>query len=112
MCDCDEVGVGPLVGAVYAGAVILPPECSTEGFNDSKQVTPKWRDALYDAIRTVTVTWVVARIEAEEIDVINIPSAHIKAIQMAIDRLEPAPGSALVDGSRDHGKTVAILLEH
>ena len=90
----------------------LPPECSIEGLNDSKQVTPKRRDALYDTIRTVAVAWAVARVEAEEIDATDILSARIKAMQMAIDRLEPAPGFALIDGNRDHGKTAAILLEH
>jgi len=59
VCGCDEAGAGPLAGAVYAGAVILPPECSIEGLNDSKQVTPKRRDALYDTIRTVAVAWAV-----------------------------------------------------
>lgn len=88
------------------------PECSIEGLNDSKQVTPKRRDALYDTIRTVAVAWAVARVEAEEIDATDILSARIKAMQMAIDRLEPAPGFALIDGNRDHGKTAAILLEH
>ena len=112
VCGCDEAGAGPLAGAVYAGAVILPPECSIEGLNDSKQVTPKRRDALYDTIRTVAVAWAVARVEAEEIDATDILSARIKAMQMAIDRLEPAPGFALIDGNRDHGKTAAILLEH
>ena len=95
VCGCDEAGAGPLAGAVYAGAVILPPECSIEGLNDSKQVTPKRRDALYDTIRTVAVAWAVARVEAEEIDATDILSARIKAMQMAIDRLEPAPGFAL-----------------
>ena len=112
VCGADEAGAGPLAGAVYAGAVILPPECSIEGLNDSKQVTPKRRDALYDTIRTVAVAWAVARVEAEEIDATDILSARIKAMQMAIDRLEPAPGFALIDGNRDHGKTAAILLEH
>ena len=103
VCGCDEAGAGPLAGAVYAGAVILPPECSIEGLNDSKQVTPKRRDALYDTIRTVAVAWAVARVEAEEIDATDILSARIQAMQMAIDRLEPAPGFALIDGNRDHG---------
>ena len=94
VCGCDEAGAGPLAGAVYAGAVILPPECSIEGLND------------------VAVAWAVARVEAEEIDATDILSARIKAMQMAIDRLEPAPGFALIDGNRDHGKTAAILLEH
>ena len=91
VCGCDEAGAGPLAGAVYAGAVILPPECSIEGLNDSKQVTPKRRDALYDTIRTVAVAWAVARVEAEEIDATDILSARIKAMQMAIDTWSPHP---------------------
>lgn len=112
VCGCDEAGAGPLAGAVYAGAVILPPECSIEGLNDSKQVTPKRRDALYDTIRTVAVAWAVARVEAEEIDATDILSARIKSMQMAIDRLEPAPGFALIDGNRDHGSRCAIETPH
>ena len=108
----DEVGRGPLAGPLAVGAVVLPAEPFIEGLNDSKQVTPKRRDALYDTIRTVAVAWAVARVEAEEIDATDILSARIKAMQMAIDRLEPAPGFALIDGNRDHGKTAAILLEH
>ena len=98
VCGCDEAGAGPLAGAVYAGAVILPPECSIEGLNDSKQVTPKRRDALYDTIRTVAVAWAVARVEAEEIDATDILSARIKAMQMpgartrlCADRRQPGP---------------------
>ena len=109
VCGCDEAGAGPLAGAVYAGAVILPPECSIEGLNDSKQVTPKRRDALYDTIRTVAVAWAVARVEAEEIDATDIRSARIKAMQMAIDRLEPAPGFALIDGNRASIAAASIL---
>lgn len=60
----------------------------------------------------MAVAWAVARVEAEEIDATDILSARIKAMQMAFDRLEPAPGFALIDGNRDHGKTAAILLEH
>ena len=113
VCGCDEAGAGPLAGAVYAGAVILPPECSIEGLNDSKQVTPKRRDALYDTIRTVAVAWAVARVEAEEIDATDILSARIKAMQMAIDRLEPAPGFALIDGNRtkDFGLPVRTIVK-
>ena len=68
VCGCDEAGAGPLAGAVYAGAVILPPECSIEGLNDSKQVTPKRRDALYDTIRTVAVAWAVARVRYRSLE--------------------------------------------
>lgn len=55
VCGCDEAGAGPLGRRGLRRAVILPPECSIEGLNDSKQVTPKRRDALYDTIRTVAV---------------------------------------------------------
>ena len=67
---------------------------------------------LAGAVYAGAVAWAVARVEAEEIDATDILSARIKAMQMAIDRLEPAPGFALIDGNRDHGKTAAILLEH
>ena len=108
----DEVGRGPLAGPLAVGGVVLDADDPIAGLNDSKQVTPKRRDALYDTIRTVAVAWAVARVEAEEIDATDILSARIKSMQMAIDRLEPAPGFALIDGNRDHGKTAAILLEH
>lgn len=91
VCGCDEAGAGPLAGAVYAGAVILPPECSIEGLNDSKQVTPKRRDALYDTIRTVAMAWAVARVEAEEIDATDILSARIKSMQRPSTAWSPHP---------------------
>ena len=112
ICGADEAGAGPLAGAGYAGAVILPRELDIEGLNDSKQVSAKRREILFDEIQEKAVAWAVARVEAEEIDATDILSARIKAMQMAIDRLEPAPGFALIDGNRDHGKTAAILLEH
>ena len=112
VCGCDEAGAGPLAGAVYAAAVILPRELVIPGLDDSKKLTHKKRDMLYDQITAQAVAWAVARVEAEEIDATDILSARIKAMQMAIDRLEPAPGFALIDGNRDHGKTAAILLEH
>ena len=112
VCGCDEAGAGPLAGAVYAGAVILPPECSIEGLNDSKQVTPKRRDALYDTIRTVAVAWAVASVSAQKIDELDILNARMKAMQMAIDQLSPAPDFALIDGNRDHGSRCAIITPH
>ena len=83
----DEVGRGPLAGPLAVGGVVLDADDPIAGLNDSKQVTPKRRDALYDTIRTVAVAWAVARVEAEEIDATDILSARIKAMQMAIDRL-------------------------
>ena len=103
VCGCDEAGAGPLAGAVYAGAVILPPECSIEGLNDSKQVTPKRRDALYDTIRTVAVAWAVAWADEKEIDAMNILNARMLAMDRAIRSLKPAPDYALIDGNRNKG---------
>lgn len=112
VCGCDEAGAGPLAGPVYAAAVILPPECIIPGLNDSKKVTPKRRDLLFDVIRQTALTWAVAKVEAEEIDATDILSARIKAMQLAIDQLVPAPSFALIDGNRDHGKSAVITTPH
>lgn len=112
VCGCDEAGAGPLAGAVYAAAVILPPELVLEGLNDSKQVSPKKRDALFDVIRERAVAWAVARVEPEEIDATDILSARMKAMQLAIDALPEVPDFALIDGNRDHGKHAAITTPH
>lgn len=112
VCGCDEAGAGPLAGPVYAAAVILPPECTIPGLNDSKKVTPKRRDLLFDVIRQTALTWAVAKVEAEEIDATDILSARIKAMQLAIDQLVPAPLFALIDGNRDHGKSAVITTPH
>ena len=108
----DEVGRGPLAGPLAVGAVVLPAEPFIEGLNDSKQVTPKRRDALYDTIRTVAVAWAVARVEAEEIDRADILSARMKAMQLAIDGLGQEGVYALIDGNRDKGRSFAITTPH
>ena len=108
VCGCDEAGAGPLAGPVYAAAVILPPGLLLEGLNDSKQVTAK----LFPQIQEQAVAWAVASIPPEVIDEIDILNARIKAMQDAIDQLEPAPDYALIDGSRDHGSRYAITLPH
>ena len=112
ICGCDEAGAGPLAGPVYAAAVILPEDCGLPELNDSKKLTEKKREKLFPLIKERAIAWSVARVEASEIDATDILSARMKAMQMAIDRLEPAPGFALIGGNRDHGKTAAILLEH
>ena len=112
ICGCDEAGAGPLAGPVYAGAVILPWGLELEYLNDSKQVTPKRRDALFDQIMERAVAWAVASVSAEEIDRTDILSARMKAMQLAIDQLRPAPDYALVDGNRDKGKHFAITVPH
>lgn len=112
VCGVDEAGAGPLAGRVYAAAVILPWGLELPYLNDSKQVTPKRRDALFDQIKAQAVAWSVAWVEAEEIDRIDILNARIKAMQQAIDGLSPAAEYALIDGNRDHGSRCALITPH
>ena len=112
VCGCDEAGAGPLAGPVYAGAVILPQGLELPWLNDSKQVTPKRRDQLFDEIKESAVAWAAASVSPEEIDATDILSARMKAMQLAIDALSPAPGYALIDGNRDKGKHFAIVTPH
>ena len=112
VCGCDEAGAGPLAGPVYAAAVILPFGVELPGLNDSKKLTEKKREALFPVIREQAVAWAVARVEAAEIDETDILSARMKAMQLAIDRLTPAPDFALLDGNRDHGRSAAVTTPH
>ena len=112
VCGCDEAGAGPLAGPVYAAAVILPFGVELPGLNDSKKLTEKKREALFPVIREQAVAWAVARVEAAEIDETDILSARMKAMQLAIDRLTPAPDFALLDGNRDHGRSAAVTAPH
>ena len=112
VCGCDEAGVGPLAGRVYAAAVILPDGLELPWLNDSKQVTEKRRETLFKQIQEKAVAWSVAWIEPKEIDEIDILNSRIKAMQLAIDALEPKADFALVDGNRDHGSRYAITVEH
>ena len=112
VCGGDEAGAGPLAGPVYAAAVILPPGVELDGLNDSKKLTPKKRDILFDAIREQASAWAVAWVDASEIDETDILSARMKAMQMAIDRLDRAADFALIDGNRDKGKSAAITTPH
>ena len=112
VCGCDEAGAGPLAGPVYAAAVILPFGAELPGLNDSKKLTEKKREALFPVIQEQAVAWAVARVEAAEIDETDILSARMKAMQLAIDRLTPAPDFALLDGNRDHGRSAAVTTPH
>ena len=112
VCGCDEAGAGPLAGPVYAAAVILPFGVELPGLNDSKKLTEKKREALVPVIREQAVAWAVARVEAAEIDETDILSARMKAMQLAIDQLTPAPDFALLDGNRDHGRSAAVTTPH
>lgn len=112
VCGVDEAGAGPLMGPVYAAAVILPRGCVIDGLNDSKKLTPKKRDALYNVIIAEAEAWEVASVSAAEIDATDILSARMKAMQLAIDALAVRPDFALIDGNRDHGKSAAVTALH
>lgn len=112
VCGCDEAGAGPLAGPVYAAAVILPRELDIPGLNDSKKLTPKKRDGLYDIIIEQAQAWSVAWVDHQEIDDTDILSARMNAMQRAIDGLAIQPDFALIDGNRDHGKQGAVTTPH
>lgn len=112
VCGVDEAGAGPLAGPVYAAAVILPRELEIPGLNDSKKLTEKKREALFDIIVEQAVAYSIARVEASEIDEIDILNARMKAMQMAIDGLSVTPDHALIDGNRDHGSRYAVTTPH
>ena len=112
VCGVDEAGAGPLAGPVYAAAVILPRGLELPFLNDSKQVTPKRRDQLFDLIREGAAAWSVASVSAEEIDALDILNARMLAMQRAIDGLTPPADYALIDGNRDHGSRCAIITAH
>ena len=106
VCGADEAGAGPLAGPVYAAAVILPDDFELPWLNDSKKVTPKRREALFDQIKEQAVAWAVASVGEREIDEINILNARMKAMDLAIHQLDPAPDFALIDGNRNKGITI------
>ena len=112
LCGVDEAGAGPLAGPVYAAAVILPREADLPGLNDSKKLTEKRREALFDLITAQAVAYSVARVEAAEIDEMDILNARMLAMTRAIDGLAVKPDLCLVDGNRDHGSRYAIQAPH
>ena len=112
LCGVDEAGAGPLMGPVYAAAVILPREAELPGLNDSKKLTEKRREALYDLILDQAIAWSVGRVEAAEIDALDILNARMLAMNRAIEGLERKADLYLIDGNRDHGTKVAIQVPH
>lgn len=112
ICGADEAGAGPLAGPVYAAAVLLPFGLELPEVNDSKQLTEMRREALFQPIQQAALAWAVASVSPREIDDTDILSARIKAMDMAIQALEPKADFALIDGNRDHGHSAAITLAH
>lgn len=97
---CDEAGRGCLAGAVYAAAVILPPDFTSELLNDSKQLTERQRYQLRPIIEREALAWAVGVVSPEEIDKINILNASFLAMHRAIDALKLRPEHLLIDGNR------------
>ena len=112
ICGVDEAGAGPLAGPVYAAAVILPRELDIPGLNDSKKLTEKKREALYELITAQAEAYCVAFVSAAEIDEMDILNARMRAMNRAIEGLSQTPEVCLIDGNRDHGSAVAITVPH
>ena len=101
VCGVDEAGRGPLAGPVCAAAVILPDGLIIDGLNDSKKLTEKKREALYDVIKEKAVAYSIAMADEKEIDEINILQATFLAMKRAVEGLDVKPDFVLVDGNRD-----------
>ncbi len=99
ICGTDEAGRGPLCGNVVAGACILPADIDLPYLNDSKKLTEKRRDALYDLIIEKAISWAVAEATPLEIDEYNILNASQLAMRRAVAKLTPSPDLTLVDGN-------------
>lgn len=100
VCGVDEAGRGPLAGPVFVAAVVLPPNLMIDGLNDSKKLSEKKREFLYDKIKSLALTYAVAFATEQEIDEINILNATFLAMKRAVEGLNLTPDVVLVDGNR------------
>ena len=107
ICGVDEAGRGPLAGPVCAAAVILPRGLEIEGLNDSKKLSERKREKLYDEITAQALSYGIAFASVEEIEKYNILEATFLAMNRAIAQLSPQPALALIDGNRDKGICVS-----
>ncbi|MGK2950826.1 MAG: ribonuclease HII [Thiobacillus sp.] len=96
----DEAGRGPLVGAVVAAAVILDPSRPIQGLRDSKKLSEKRREQLFQAITSQSLSWAIASASPAEIDQLNILQASLLAMRRAVEALGVQPEIALVDGNQ------------
>ncbi len=106
VCGIDEAGRGPLAGPVTAAAVILNPDDPIEGLDDTKKLSEKKREALFEPIRQRSISWGIGWASPEEIDEMNILNATFLAMHRAVKQLSITPDIALVDGNRDPGLTL------
>jgi ribonuclease HII len=100
VCGVDEAGRGPLAGPVCAAAVVLPEGLVIEGLNDSKKLTEKKREALYDVIKEKALAYSIAFATVEEIEEYNILQATFMAMTRAVEGLSATPDYALIDGNK------------
>lgn len=107
VCGIDEAGRGPLCGPVCAAAVILPVDCEIEGINDSKKLSEKKREALFDVITEKALAYSVSMVDAKTIDEINILQATFLAMRTAVENLSLKPDYALIDGNGKPGLSIA-----
>ncbi|MEG1819351.1 MAG: ribonuclease HII [Oscillospiraceae bacterium] len=103
VCGIDEAGRGPLAGPVFAAAVILPMGCEIDGINDSKKLSEKKREQLFDIITEKALAYSIATSTEKEIDEINILRATFLAMNRAVDGLLLKPDIALIDGNQKPG---------
>ncbi len=108
-CGVDEAGRGPLAGPVCAAAVILPEDAALPGLNDSKRLSAKKREELYDLICEQAISFGIAFAAVEEIESLNIKGATYLAMDRAIGELDPVPALALVDGNDKNSLSVPSL---
>lgn len=100
ICGVDEAGRGPLAGPVFAAAVILPYKTNIEGLNDSKKISEKKREMLFDVICEKAIAYGIASSDEKEIDEINILNASMLAMKRAVEKLQVQPEIALIDGNK------------
>ena len=106
ICGIDEAGRGPLAGPVCAAAVILPFGCEIDGLNDSKKLTEKKREALFDVVREQALAYSIALVDHKTIDEINILEATFLTMRQAAEGLQIPADYALVDGNRSKGLSI------
>ena len=99
ICGVDEAGRGPLCGPVVAAACILPIDCEIEGLNDSKKLSEKKREALFEVIKEKAISYSIAEGSVEEINTLNILEATLLAMRRAIAGLDVPADFALIDGN-------------
>ncbi len=112
VCGCDEAGRGPLAGDVFAAAVVFDKDTVIEGINDSKKLTEKKREKLFDEIKEKALYWSIKRASVEEIESINILQSAMLAMKRAVEGLPVKPDICLIDGNKTpqlEEKVIAVV---